>query len=237
MVDEVLLYDLNDSPFCLKARICLQLKGVAFRRVTLTVGRMRELRRLNPLGKVPVLVEGGTAIADSSRIARHLEAQHPEPALIPIGAEARAYANLLEEWADEALYPMIGAFKWLAPANRAAALANTVDEMAPAPLRPLVARVLLRNVRRRLTAWGFTEQTLPEVEERMTENLATLATLLEGKPFLLGRLPTIADVAAFAQLAWMERYAERRLLDAAPAVQEWLRRLSGIPAVEAALAS
>ena len=35
----------------------------------------------------------------------------------------------------------------------------------------------------------------------------------------------------------MDRYAERRLLDAAPAVQEWLRRLSAIPAVEAALAS
>ena len=95
----MLTVKLNDSPFCLKARICLQLKGVAFRRVTLTVGRMRELRRLNPLGKVPVLVDGGVAVADSSRIARHLEERHPEPALIPIGAEARAYANLLEEWA------------------------------------------------------------------------------------------------------------------------------------------
>src|SRR5437868_669440 len=83
-----LIYDLNDSPFCLKARICLQLKGVAFRRVTLTVGRMRELRRLNPLGKVPVLVDGGVAIADSSRIARHLEERHLEPALIPVGPEA-----------------------------------------------------------------------------------------------------------------------------------------------------
>jgi glutathione S-transferase len=237
MLDEVLLYDLNDSPFCLKARICLQLKGVAFRRVTLTVGRMRELRRLNPLGKVPVLVEAGVAIADSSAIARHLEAQHPEPALIPVGPEARAYASLLEEWADEALYPMIGAFKWLDRANRAAALANTVDEMAPAPLRPLVGRVLLRTVRRRFAAWGYTEHALPQVEERMAENLDTLARLLDGKPFLLGRVPTIADVAVFAQLAWMDRYAERRLLDRAPGVRAWLERFGGAPAVAAALAS
>src|SRR5690348_13485983 len=165
MVDEVLLYDLNDSPFCLKARICLQLKGVSFRRVTLTVGRMRELRRLNPLGKVPVLVDGGTAVADSSRIARHLEGRHPAPVLIPVTAEARAYAALLEEWADEALYPIVGAFKWLNPENRSAALANTVDEMAPPPLRPLVGRLLVRNVRRRYAAWGYTPDRLGDFED------------------------------------------------------------------------
>src|SRR5689334_8153295 len=97
--DEVLLYDLDDSPFCLKARICLQLKGVPFRRVTVTIGRRRELQRLNPLGKVPVLVAGADVVADSSRIARYLEARHPEPALVPAPPEARAYAALLEEWA------------------------------------------------------------------------------------------------------------------------------------------
>lgn len=237
MLDEVLLYDLSDSPFCLKARICLQLKGVPFRRVTLTVGRMRELRRLNPLGQVPVLVEGGVPIADSSRIARHLETRHPEPALIPVAAEARAYAALLEEWADEVLYRMIGAFKWLSPENRGAALVNSVNEMAPAPLRPLVGRVLRRTVRRRFAAWGYTERSLPEVAERMCENLDTLATLLEEKAFLLGRVPTLADIAVFAQLAWMERYAERRLIARVPAVQAWLGRLGAVPAVAAALAS
>jgi len=56
MLDEVLLYDNSDSPFCLKARICLQMKRVAFRSVTVTIGRARELYRLIPLGKVPVLV-------------------------------------------------------------------------------------------------------------------------------------------------------------------------------------
>ncbi|HYV57149.1 MAG TPA: glutathione S-transferase N-terminal domain-containing protein, partial [Candidatus Nitrosopolaris sp.] len=75
MLDELLLYDASDSPFCLKARICLQLKGVPFRRVPVTLGRLRELRRLNPLGQAPVLVQGSEVVADSSRIARHLEAR------------------------------------------------------------------------------------------------------------------------------------------------------------------
>jgi len=237
MLDEVLLYDLNDSPFCLKVRICLQLKGIPFRRVALTLGRMRELRRLNPLGKVPVLVRGATVIADSSRIVRHLEDLHPTPMLLPIGQEARAYAELLEEWADEALYTIVGAFKWLNPENRSAALANTVNEMAALPLRPIVGRLLVRNVRRRYAAWGYTVDALAHFEERMRANLATLASLLDGKPYLLGRTPTLADVAAFAQLAWMQRYAERRLLDETPAVQHWLERFGATPPVAAALAS
>ena len=237
MLDEVLLYDLSDSPFCLKARICLQLKGVPFRRVALTLGRMRELRRLNPLGKVPVLVQGDMVVADSSRIARHLEEHHPAPMLLPVGQEARAYAELLEDWADEALYTIIGAFKWLNPENRAAALANTVSEVAALPLRPIVGRLLVRNIRRRYAAWGYTADALAHFEERMRANLGTLASLLEGKPYLLGRTPTLADVAAFAQLAWMRRYAERRLLDETPVVQRWLDRLGAVPPVAAALAS
>jgi glutathione S-transferase len=235
--DEILLYDLNDSPFCLKARICLQLKSVPFRRVSLTVGLLRELRRLNPLGKVPVLVGGGDVVVDSSRIARYLEERHPEPPLIPTAPEARAYAALLEEWADEALYFIVGAFKWLNRANRAAALANTVTGMAGGLLRPIVGRLVVRDVRRRYAAWGYTAAALGQFEERMREHLATLTTLLDGKPYLLGRAPTLADVAVFAQLAWMQRYAERRLIDQTPVVAAWLDRLGGLPAVAAALAS
>jgi glutathione S-transferase len=237
MLDEALLYDLNDSPFCLKARICLQLKGVPFRRVTLTLGRRRELRRLSPLGKVPVLVDGADVIADSSVIARYLERLHPEPRLIPSDPTARAYALLLEEWADEALYFVVGAFKWLNPENRPAALANTVSELGGGVLRPVVGYLVARNIRRRYAAWGYTAASLGEFEARMRDNLSHLATLLSGKRYLLGGTPTVADVAAFAQLAWMQRYAERRLLDDAPIVLRWLERLGAAPPIAAALAS
>src|SRR5437899_94990 len=70
MLDTVRLYDLTDSPFCLKARICLNLKRVPYRRVIATFGRMSELYELNALGQVPVLVVAGRAIPDSSQIAR-----------------------------------------------------------------------------------------------------------------------------------------------------------------------
>ena len=237
MFDEALLWDNGDSPFCLKARICLQLKGVPFRRVAVTVARRREFLRLNPLGKVPVLVDGGEVIVDSTAIARHLEARHPEPALLPSDAAARAYCALLEDWADEALYFLTAAFKWLNPANRAAALENTLAEVEAGIFRPLVARHLVRTTTRRYRSFGYGPEHLGEFTERMREHLATVAALLEGKPFLLGRAPTLADIAVFVQVSWMQRYAEGRLIDEVPGVRAWLGRLEDVPAIADALSA
>jgi glutathione S-transferase len=234
MRDEPLLYDLTDSPFCAKARICLQLKGVAYRRVTVSVGRLRELRALNPLGKVPVLVMHGRPIADSSAIARHLEAEHPDPPLLPGDPAARAYASLVEDWADESLYVVVGAFKWLNPANRSLALERTTSELDGGLLRPLVARLVVRRVVRSYRAWGYGAGALAHFEARMRESLAWLGELLGGRAFLLGRSLTLADVAVYAQLAWLRGYAEGRMLAAEPAVVEWLARLDAIPAVSEA---
>ena len=235
MLDENLLYENSDSPACLKARICLNLKGVPFRRVPVTLGRARDLRRLNPLRKVPVLVLGTDVITDSSRIARHLDARYPEPALLPTDAAARAYALLLEEWADEALAFLVAAFKWLNPANRVAALDNTVTEMTGGALRPVVAWALARSAQRRFAARGYTAAALGELEERMRDNLDVLTALLADKPYLLGRGPTLADVAVFAQLSRMQRYVERRLLVGRSELEGWLARVEAVPAIAAAL--
>jgi glutathione S-transferase len=234
MRNEPLLYDLTDSPFCAKARIALNLKGITWRRVTLTIGRVRELKRLSPVGKVPVLVDGTRVVPDSSAILRYLEEQHPEPSLLPNDPAARAYCGVLEDWADEALYPIVGAFKWLNRENRARALAATVDEIAHGPLRPLVALAMVRRIRRRFAVLGIRETSLADLTSRMRESLRNVDTLLEGRPFLLGRQPLLCDIAVFAQLSWMRGYVEGRLLDHAPAVVAWLDRMSGIPAVDAA---
>ena len=237
MRDELLLYDLTDSPFCAKVRICLQLKGVVYRRVTLTLGRRSELRRLNPLGRVPVLLDHGRPIVDSSAIARHLEAEHPEPALLPTDAAARAYCSLIEDWADESLYFVAGAFKWINAANRDTAIARTLAELGGGVFRPVLGRVVARRIAARYRAWGYGPASLPHFTERMRASLDWIARLVEGRAFLLGRTLTLADVAVYAQLAWMRGYAERTLLGEQPAVVAWLERLDEIPAIADALAT
>lgn len=237
MSDETLLYDLTDSPFCAKVRIALQLKGLPFRRVTLTLARMRELRRLSPLAKVPVLVQGGQVVSDSTAIVRHVESLRPDPPLRPADPAARAYCDLIEDWADESLYHVVGAFKWLNPANRAAALRNTVSEIGGGPFAPIVGRLIAMRIARRYRAEGYGPESLAHFEDRMRDGLATLERLLGERSLLLGRTVTVADIAVFAQLAWMRNYLEARLLDDVPAVQRWMSRLDEMPAVSSALAS
>jgi glutathione S-transferase len=232
---EALLWDLTDSPFCAKVRMCLHLKGIAYRRVTLTVGRLLALRRLNPRGQVPVLQHAGRTIPDSTAIVRYLEDEVGGPPLLPPDAAARAYCDLVEDWADEALSPLVGACKWRNPANRATALARTVPEIAGGWPHWIVGpAVVLRNAVRHRGA-GLTRATLAVVAARLQDGLATWAALLADREFLLGRTPTLADVAVFAQLACLRGYAEGALVDEQPAVARWAERMLALPAVAAAL--
>lgn len=236
MAHEALLYDVSDSPFCIKARMCLQLKDVPYRRVTVGIDRLAELRRLNPKGQVPVLVDGGVVIADSSQIARHLELHHPTPPLIPADPALRAYCALVEEWADEVLYWLVGALKWRTPANRRV-VERTLDELRGRWPRALVFRAIQWQVQRRLAALRLDARREPDLTVRFKENLGILAGLLEGREFLLGRSPTLADVAVFSQIAWLRPYAEWPLVTEVPAVGAWVDRMLEYPAVAGALPS
>jgi glutathione S-transferase len=68
----------------------------------------------------------------------------------------------------------------------------------------------------------------------MRENLQCLGDLLGDKPFLLGKYVTLADIAVFAQLAWMQRYDEQRLIGG-PRIPEWMVRLGAVEEIAAAI--
>jgi glutathione S-transferase len=231
---ETLLHDLTDSPSCAKARICLTLKGVAFRRLTLTLRGLRRLRLLNPLGQVPVLEHDGRVLADSTAIVRYLEERFPDPPLLPPEPAARAYCELVEDWADGTLAFVVGAVRWLNPANRQAAVGLTARELGGGPL---VGWALAARLRLRYRAAGYSTAALGHFEERLGAELRTLAALLEQRAFLLGRTLTLADVAVFAQLAPLRHFAEAALLDAHPLVARWLERVAALPAVAVAVAA
>ena len=235
MAASLRLYDLTDSPFCLKIRICLNLKKAAYDRIPLTFGRIRGLRRLNPLGKVPVLVDSGNAVPDSSQIARLLEERFPTPPLLPKDVAAQAYCHLIEEWADESLYWIIGAFKWLNPKNRATAYAAAA-EMASGPFPAWLVGFLARSaITRRYRILGYAADSLPHLESRMEDNLTCLDQLLGDKPFLLGKYVTLADLSVYAQIAWMRKYDEKRLLEPFANVRAWLGRLDEVEEIRSAL--
>jgi glutathione S-transferase len=87
------LYHFRYSPFSRRVRLALAHKGLD---VTLREGRdepgaIEEARKLVPLRTIPVLVDGGRAMADSTAITRWLDAAYPSaPRLWPDGDDAFA---------------------------------------------------------------------------------------------------------------------------------------------------
>lgn len=89
------------SPFVRKVRIVLAEKALSYDHDPMVpFGVSDEYKRMHPLGKIPVLVDGDKIIPDSSPICVYLEKTHPDPALYPSEAYELARALWFEEYAD-----------------------------------------------------------------------------------------------------------------------------------------
>lgn len=103
------LYDYPDCPFCQKVRIVLAEKDLEYetRFVDLKAGEQRspEFLKLNPYGKVPVLVDEETVVYDSTIINEYLEDEYPIPHLLPDDSAGRARVRLLEDYCDTSFIP------------------------------------------------------------------------------------------------------------------------------------
>jgi glutathione S-transferase len=92
------------SPYVRKVLACMNLKGLAYEidPITPFYGN-DEFRRLSPLCRIPVLIDGDFAISDSSVICAYLDDAYPGHPLFPADAKDRARARWLEEYADTRL--------------------------------------------------------------------------------------------------------------------------------------
>jgi len=92
------------SPYVRKVLACLTLKGLDYEidPITPFYGN-DEFERLSPLRRIPVLVDNGLTLCDSSVICAYLDEAYPEPPLLPTAARDRARARWLEEYADTRL--------------------------------------------------------------------------------------------------------------------------------------
>jgi len=97
-------------------RIVLEEKGLPFERVNIDVtrgeNRTPEFLKLNPRGKVPVLVHstagGDVVLSESSVINEYLEEVFPNPPLMPAVAAKRAHVRSMVYLFDTELSPTTG---------------------------------------------------------------------------------------------------------------------------------
>jgi len=92
------VYGVHGSPFVRKVFIALDFKGIPYEiEPQMPFSGDTEYLKINPLGKVPTLVDGDLTLGDSKVICRYLENVYPEPRLYPQELADRAMADWYEE--------------------------------------------------------------------------------------------------------------------------------------------
>jgi len=110
----------------MSARLMLERKGIAYRRVDLlpviAKGALRALRF--PRATVPALTLDGRRVQGTREIAEVLDEVRPEPPLVPRDPDRRAAVDAAERWGDGVLQPAARRFSWWALRRDRAPLAS-----------------------------------------------------------------------------------------------------------------
>src|SRR2546423_7562293 len=109
----IILYDLAGaeadrrfSPFCWRARMALAHKGLAVDTVPCRFTEKDKLPQPNA-GRVPVIVDDGRVVHDSTAIADYLEERYADRPSLFGGVTGRALARFIQNWTETVLQPGI----------------------------------------------------------------------------------------------------------------------------------
>jgi glutathione S-transferase len=194
----------DPSPFCIKADLLLQLSGLPYRRAS------GDLRRA-PKRKLPLIVDDGVTVPDSSFIRFHLETKHGIDFDKGLTPAQRGVSWALEKMLEDHLYWIIVHERWVDAANFARGPAQFFQSV-PAPLRPFVIAMVKRKVAGNLDAQGIGRHSADERALLAGRALDAAAAILGDKPFLMGDEPSGGDAALGAfMIAGMCRLFESRV--------------------------
>lgn len=226
-VEPLVLHQFETSPFCDKVRRVLAYKRKPYevREVPPTETLMR-LRRLNAVGKVPVLEHGGTVVSDSSDIARYLDRVFPDPPIYPAAPRDAALCHMLEDWADESLYFFESWLRFGLREN-AGEWSRRTSESEPPLLRRATERAIPTLMRNMLKAQGLGRKPADKIIEELDGHIRALGAYLGDSDWLVGEHLTICDIAAYSQLACASETGEGAAIMAEhDRVMRWMERVN-----------
>jgi glutathione S-transferase len=182
------------SPFCLKLDAFLRMTGIDHESLTVAAPFRA------PKGKAPWIEHDGRTIGDSTLIIAHLKATFgvdPEHAL---SAQQRGQAVAIQRLIEENLYWAMVHDRWIEPENWPI-LKRTVLSGLPGALRPVIAPLARRGVRRQIKGHGLGIHTPAEIAEIAQRDITALAAMLGDGPWFFGAEPTETDAVVYSLLA------------------------------------
>ncbi|KMO21137.1 glutathione S-transferase N-terminal domain-containing protein [Methylobacterium platani] len=202
--------DRRFSPFCWRIRLALEHKGLAFEgrpwRFTET-----EALAFSGSDKVPVLVEDGRAIAESSVIAARLEAAHPDRPSLFGGQAGAALTRFHVAWTDQVLHPA------LAPL-----LLLDIHRHLAEP-----DRAYFRQSREARFGKPL-EAVCPDRAAQLAtlrRTLSPVRAVLRQQSYLGGDGPLYADHAVMGAFLWARGVGVQDLLEPDDPIAAWCRRM------------
>lgn len=214
---DFILHHYDSSPFAQKARWYFGLKKLPWKSVVIPMVMPKPL--LMPMTggyrKTPILQIGADVYFDTSLIAAEIERRQPAPTFFPAGGEGMA--AVWSAWADQNLF--------LPAANFS--LANLADRL-PADFFEDRAKMMNRPV----TPVEKMKAALPLFKSQMYLQLDRLTDVFsDGRKFLLGDAPGLADLAAAHPLWMVGMNSGKRVaagLDPYPTVRAWVERVAAV---------
>jgi glutathione S-transferase len=103
------LYDFATSPNCQRVKVVLAEKKLPYETVPVDLRKGEQKKadflKLNPYGKVPVIIDGATVLYESLIINEYLDEKYPEPPLMPKDHAKRAKIRILIDYGMNHLDP------------------------------------------------------------------------------------------------------------------------------------
>jgi glutathione S-transferase len=182
----------DGSPFCIKALILLKMSGLAH-----DVERM-DFKKA-PKGKAPYLTDGDKIIADSHFLMRHLEASHGTNFSGEYNTGDLAKGWSVARMLEEHFYFLSMGIRWLNDENFYKG-PYQFFAAAPAPIRPLVARIVRGKVRKTQNLQGLGRHTSDERLELAKGDIDAVEALLADNSYFLGDRVSGVDASVCAFL-------------------------------------
>ena len=201
------LYDFPQSPNCQKVKLVLAEKELSYETVFVDLmnnaQRSADFLRLNPYGKVPVLIDEDEVIYDSTIINEYLDDEYPHPPLMPPGSDERARARLFEDFADNSFIPQTNVL-----ATELSKAADQIDQEQIQRYRSDLVRVL-----------EFLDRHL-EGKEYLVQEFSLADVAFVPRLLVLAPLGVTVPESLTNVMAWIERLGQR------PSVQKLQHELT-----------